>query len=102
TQRGVPVLREQGYLDSEEVEEPEIATMAGGCFDMLVEDIDKGSCHIRLFLEAEKPRDRRNPAVFREMIRMQLPDDYFPRTFVVFDACVTNADRIWLFKYVWL
>jgi hypothetical protein len=42
--------------------------------DLLVGDIDSGGCHIKLF----------------------------PRTFVVRDACVTNADGIWLTKHVWL
>lgn len=40
--------------------------------------------------------------LFRVAIMREPPPDYFPRTFTVTDACITNASLIWLGKHFYL
>jgi hypothetical protein len=62
--------------------------MDASCMDLLAEEVNDRRVSILLFLTAETPRDPRAPAVRRRMVRLELPDHYFPRTFVIRDACV--------------
>jgi hypothetical protein len=132
TRRGISLLRELGFVDSATGEHREAAErassvahqrghssgrvldvdltpddsaeamMEGSCLDVLAGDIDAGSVCIRLVLTSETPRDRTDPAVLRQMIRLELPSAYFPRPFVIDDACVTNAKSIWFNKHFYL
>jgi hypothetical protein len=102
TRRGIPALRELGFAESAEGEDRDIERMDAACLDQLAEEVDEGRVSISLFLTAETRRDHRDPAVRRRMIRLELPDDYFPRTFVIRDACVLNAPTIWVCRHVWL
>ncbi|HTB72740.1 MAG TPA: hypothetical protein VK762_05835 [Polyangiaceae bacterium] len=97
TRTGLAALRELGFLES-----PQDGEDGGSCLEMLAEDINDGICQIKLFLQAETPRNVRDPVVRRQMIKLKLPKDYFPRNFILGDACVTNANGIWLEKHLWL
>jgi hypothetical protein len=102
TQRGLASLEELGFLDAPEGETGEAMNFDGTCIKMLADDVDRGACYVKLLLRAETERDRRKPAVLRQMRELKVPDDYFPRPFVVRDACVTNAGCVWLAKHIWL
>jgi hypothetical protein len=97
TRIGLAALRELQFLES-----PQGGEDVGSCLEILVKEVTDGFCQIKLFLEAETPRNSRNPVVRRQMIKLQLPENYFPRNFILCDACVTNANSIWLEKHLWL
>jgi hypothetical protein len=102
TRRGIPALRELGFVKSAEGEDRDMEKIDASCLDLLAEEVNDGRVSILLYLTAETPRDPRDPAVRRRMVRLELPDHYFPRTFVIRDACVINAPTIWVCEHVWL
>jgi hypothetical protein len=51
--------------------------------------------YILLFLTTNRTLDWKNHL-------LSLPDDYFPRTFLVEDACVTNTGWVWFNKHFYL
>jgi hypothetical protein len=54
---------------------------------------------LKLFLHAEK----QVPALATfTALREPLPAGFWPATFIVDDACLTNARSIWLMKHLYL
>jgi hypothetical protein len=81
-QKGIPVLRELGFLEVHERQDLDATTIGDDCLDMLAEDIDSRSCDIKLFLVAEAPRDLEDSTVLGQMIRKELPNDStFPESY---------------------
>lgn len=39
---------------------------------------------------------------FYKLYHKQLPNDFFPRAFVIKDACITNLASIWFWKHLYL
>jgi hypothetical protein len=101
TRTGIPVLRELGLLPGDGAN-PLAPEDDLGCFDLIADGIDSGGSALKVFLTSEVRRDRRDPTVMEQMIRLQLPTDYFPRRFVVDDACITNSASVWLGKHFYL
>jgi hypothetical protein len=93
-------LRELGFISTQEEKEYvsqntlEADSEDIGLLDLLVEDVEKNEAILKLFLkitESQKPR-----------LSLKLADDYFPQTFVVEDACLTNSSYVWLNKHFYL
>ena len=88
---GTEALRANGF-GGEPDPDPEVQEFIDGCIVDLVATL--GPPVLKLFLEDGLPHELRR--------RDGLPPDYFPRGFVVRDACVTNAHAIWLGKHFYL
>ncbi|MBZ0284068.1 MAG: hypothetical protein K8L97_25230, partial [Anaerolineae bacterium] len=96
-QTGIDLLRELGFnapiSENEDAGINEIIdNLAQPHLETLVEQLSKHQTYMLIILDA----------VGEHQLRLKLPDDYFPRTFIVRDACVTNAQSIWLTKHVYL
>ena len=61
-----------------------------GLIDFLAEDVEKNEALIKLFLRVENQSPK---------LALKLPNDYFPQTFVVEDACLTNSGYVWFNKH---
>jgi hypothetical protein len=66
------------------------------CLTSLMECLETDQTTILLFLRSEKLVGKG-----RHWLG-ELPQDYFPRSFEVQDACVTNADFVWFHKHFYL
>jgi len=94
---GIGILRDVGWADS-----PADADVFDeeGLFD-LVRDAESGQFVLKVFLDSDGrlpfPREQRT-------IRLPeaVPPSFWPATFVVRDACLTNVRAIWLFKHFYL
>jgi hypothetical protein len=104
TRTGLAPLKELGFLDDGgELGPADLGCPANlGCIDDLEAQLDDRHCLLKVFLCSAPLRDRRDPSVLRQMIRGELPSGYFPRRFVVRDACVTNVPTAWLLKHFYL
>jgi len=96
-QTGMGLLRELGFsapiLENEGAPLDELTDgFAQSHLETLVDQLSKHQTHMLIILDA----------VGEHQLRLKLPVDYFPRTFIVRDACVTNARSIWLTKHVYL
>lgn len=94
---GVPLLRELGFLPGAGTEQPQQVCDDPVCLEMLAEEIAVGRVFLSLFLEGGRPGS--TPA---ELVQLQIPEGYLPRSFRVVDACVTNAASVWLWKHFYL
>jgi hypothetical protein len=65
-----------------------------GLLDLLVEDVEANEAMIKLFLKATETQSPR--------FSLKLAENYFPQTFVVEDACLTNSSYVWLNKHFYL
>ena len=65
-----------------------------GLLDSLADDAEKNEAMIKLFLRADAPQATK--------FALKLPEDYFPRKFVVEDACMTNSGYVWFNKHFYL
>jgi hypothetical protein len=95
---GIAALRANGMgLRAEPDPDPEIAAAEAEMnADFLRDLADKlGSCVLKVFLDDDVDGARRPR-------RLSLLPEYFPRVFTVTDACVTNADGIWMGKHFYL
>jgi hypothetical protein len=96
--RGIPALRANGFQRSEPDPDPAAAAhdraFVAGCLEDLAGDL--GPCVLKLFLNDQLPHDIRVRGL------RELPRDYFPRPFIVTDACITNASGIWFCKHFYL
>lgn len=96
----VETLRELGFVSTpEEKEYVSQNTLEPngediGLLDLLVEDAEVNEAMIKLFLKTTESHSPR--------LSLKLADDYFPQTFVVEDACLTNSDYVWLNKHFYL
>ena len=80
--------------------------------DCLEDDLAAPDPHLKLFLEtplapdpleaARSAADPWNPAQAHMFTEFVLPTGYFPRTFIVVDACLTNASSVWLGKHFYV
>ncbi|HMS39137.1 MAG TPA: hypothetical protein PKE69_02845 [Pyrinomonadaceae bacterium] len=93
-------LRELGFVLSPEDKDyvTENALETGiedvGLLDFLAKDVEKNEAIIKLFLKAAEEKPSR--------LSLKLSDNYFPRTFVVEDACLTNSGYVWFNKHFYL
>jgi hypothetical protein len=81
--------------------EAQTRQLAAGCLADLADSL--GACVLKVLLEdglSNELRVRHNADRYRARLAPELLPDYFPRPFVVTDACVTNAPRIWLGKHL--
>jgi hypothetical protein len=105
------ILSEFGFVGSAE-ENDEVCEFFGNdptCLESLREDLKAERTTLRLFLEEEPRRD-----LAKHMVRLAenggLTEDfinaflvsYFPKDFVIADACMTNAPFIWFHKHFWM
>ena len=65
-----------------------------GLLDFLADDVEKNEAIIKLFLKADAPQSLQ--------LSLKLPEGYFPRTFVVQDACMTNSGYVWFNKHFYM
>lgn len=104
--RGVAALRQNGFVKREPEPDPdqerEMREWEAACLIDLAERLE--GCLLKIFLHDEIPADTRfppgGPVSLAAMTR--LSPTYFPETFVVTDACLTNASTIWLSKHFYL
>lgn len=92
--RGIPLLK-QLYIVPPLAEDKLDRAFQLDMLDKLAEDIEQNKVYLLLFLRALELRTVKSRL-------LSLPDDYFPRTFVVEDACITNTDLAWFNKHFYL
>lgn len=105
--RGVPALRANGFGPGEPDPDPELEAAARAyAADCLVDlAAALGACVLKLFLNdglSDELRFGHNRDRYRAGFPPELLPNYFPRPFVVTDACITNASTIWFGKYFYL
>jgi hypothetical protein len=89
----------------EEDDELENLNFSRTFLEMLVEDLDTGSTFCRMRIESRSPRtfaEQFEAQRQNEGIIPKLPDDFFPHLFLIRDACLTNAQGVWFYKYFYL
>jgi hypothetical protein len=91
---GVPLLR-QLHLDSPLAEDERGREVQRDILEEISNQISQNNVYILLFLTTERMLDWKKHL-------LSLPDDYFPRTFLVEDACVTNTNWAWFNKHFYL
>ncbi len=96
---GLPLMKRLNLLQDLPDDDEFAREIALDVLQGLVGEIERGKTLAKVFL-------RTNVSIYsvRERISFVtngLPTDFFPRTFVVEDACVTNADSVWLNKHVY-
>lgn len=99
---GIAALRANGF-SGEPDPDHEVQDFVDGCIIDLVETL--GPPVLKLFLEDKLPvtdKFAHNKARYEARLRPVLLPEYFPRGFVITDACVTNARAIWLGKHFYL
>ncbi len=62
----------------------------------LKSEIRKHKAYLRLFLKSTLMNDK------ERLTLRHLADDYFPHTFRIEDACITNAPSVWFFKHFYM
>jgi hypothetical protein len=96
---GIPLLRKLHFIPSSSDELSKVADEVflsendPSCLNDLDESISAEHTFVKLFMESERIQ-----GTGKHLIG-ELPDGYFPRTFAVKDACVTNADFVWFHKH---
>ena len=102
------VIRELGY--SPRPEDPKTDWLSErGCLEMLLEDMVEQGTLLRLFLNSKwsensleryaqhlKARKSSGQTIAEKTI------EWFPVTFTVEDACLSNSDAVWLVKHFYL
>jgi hypothetical protein len=105
--RGIRAQRASGVV-REPYPNPECKTearaFAAECLLLLADDL--GRCVLKLFLNDDIPDELRWSRDDFERYRRYGAglglEDYFPRPFIVTDACITNAPLIWLDKHFYM
>ncbi len=93
-------LRELGFVLSAEDKEALAKNALGsdgedvGLLDTLAEDAEKNEALIKLFLRSDAPQSPR--------FALKLSENYFPQTFIVEDACLTNSGYVWFNKHFYM
>lgn len=98
--RGIPALRENGFAGASD---PADLDFRAQCLVDLAESL--GPCVLKVFLDDGLPNDMRfqhNAERYRAGLAPELLPSYFPRGFIVTDACITNASAIWFCKHFYL
>ncbi len=114
-ERGIPLLKALGFIQPPDTnQEPEVSMesieekLDPHCLAELSEDIDKQQTLLKLFLTNESvlaryDRERMSPRELKDVLdNLAIPDDYFPRTFVIQDACYTNSNFVWFLKHFYI
>ena len=116
-QSGISLLKEFGFIESKEERQraQDTAESFGDkltddpfCLTELAEDIEKKQVFLKLFLESESVVENYDldQMPIEETIEffnnLSLPTDYFPRKFLITDACLTNAGFVWINKHFYL
>ena len=65
-----------------------------GLLDFLADDVENNEAMIKLFLRAAESQSPR--------LSLKLAENYFPQTFVVEDACMTNSNNVWFNKHFYM
>lgn len=89
---GVSLLKELYFVGAERDPEED-----DWCLEALEESIDDGQNLVKLFLRPESPANT-DP----NQRGGNLPAGYLPRLFLVEDACLTNANYVWMNKHFYL
>lgn len=93
---GISLLRGVGLVEGSEPD-PDGLFSADDFLNEMVLEAEGPDLYLKLFLQTEIE----TPA---EMMRFSgsLPAGFWPATFIVNDACLTNARSIWLMKHLYL
>jgi hypothetical protein len=84
-------------------EDDEMAVDAtDGCLDLLFDEIASERLFVKLFFDAISDRRSLQERELATLTGFQLPPDFFPATFRVRDACLTNAASIWVQRFFYL
>lgn len=115
---GMPLLEDFGFVfrDQEPSEALSPFDKDPTCLEQLQQDINEQQTVLKLFFEEQPKRDMQayiahllesgkakilfNGRGFDDLD--QLLVDYFPKTFEVADACLTNADFVWFHKHFYM
>jgi hypothetical protein len=104
---GIAALRANGFAPDEPDPDPEVEAearaFAASCLIDLASDL--GASVLKLFLHDGLPHELRfehNQDRYAAKLPPELLPNYFPRPFIVTDACITNAPGIWLGKHFYL
>lgn len=97
-QSGISLLKTVGFFppkpNQADQETHELALeFAEIVVDEIVEQLAVNKCYVRMILDVDEAKHQ---------LRLSLLPDYLPKTFVVRDACVTNAPAIWASKHFYL
>jgi|GEM_PF-6716085 len=71
-----------------------------GYLEDMVQDLDSGMIYMMLYLETEHPDDIAERK--KQFEKFSIPDNYFPRKFVVEDAALCNTRLAWMMKHFYL
>lgn len=102
-QNGMELLKKLGIvepdlMDDEDMDEDEkdfLYDLSIAKLGVHIDDLDKNEVLLTLFLTTEVEWDwSENPKFVEE----GLPKKYWPRTFTIEDACISNISSIWLSK----
>ena len=109
---GVAALRANGFQRNDDAaalssEDAAVAREVSelGAMQLAALADELGACVLKLFLNDDMTLEEHmapNLSRYRAGLPPVLPSNYFPRTFVVTDACLTNAPSIWLSKHFYL
>jgi hypothetical protein len=108
-QSGIPLLRQllptPELLDEEEPDEETDELLNGlTILEMLADDVDEGLTLCRIILESQSSREFTERARYNSLTSpvLILPNNYFPHRLTIRDACLTNAENVWFYKYLYL
>jgi hypothetical protein len=103
---GIATLRACGFVPArgERWEEHDLSDFGGAnaLLEQLVEDLGERRCICKLMLRDDIPDAEHQARLMKAKRGLRLPATYFPRTFEVVDACVTNSDFVWFARHFYL
>jgi hypothetical protein len=94
----MPGVKEEGDQGDDEL----AAEASDICVDLLLKEIAAERLFVMLFLEAISDRRSLHERELATLTDFQLPSDFFPATFQVRDACISNASSIWVQRHFYL
>lgn len=66
--------------------------------EIFLDDLKEQESLLKVFLQTKVEWDWKQ---YRKNIREGIPDEYWPRTFIIEDACLTNVSSIWLERHLY-
>ncbi len=89
------------YQENPNLAKDDLFLEAGvGFLEEMVEDIEAGIVYLLLYLKTNHPEDINERKI--QFKNWSIPDNYFPRKFVVKDAALCNTRFAWLTKHFYL